>query len=477
MTAIRRGWLHLASGAGIGRVFGFVSNLLLSRWLGPTELGLFNLVSTTVQTSETLARCGADYALNFELGGQPEATKTEYGIRLARGLNQLCCLTTALICLGIALWVWWGQGLFPIALASSQRMFMSCLLVMMVALEGSSAAAWEVLLVGHKTAALALRQGLFFPLRLLFAAGGALFWGVSGAMAGWIFVSLIQCTWLKITLGSLWSPLQISPFLWSSVKQLLRRGLPFYASNLLASMAFYPLLLKVSSGSGLEEVGYLRVGQILQQLFSFLPATLVPVLFLRLRGESSFADQVSVIEKPLRLIWLILLQVLLLYCVSDTFIIVWLFGADYGAALAPTRLLLITTLLESLTQILVQPMLAAGQTRQYGIWQNLAALMAAALGWLWIPAGGLAAYLTVRLVFVVVPLIAFGIPLAQELHQPRKIIFLTVATAILLTILLLQVFEEYAFPQVYPIFLAIFIVNILLGRHELVFVMNALKRS
>ena len=110
MTAMRRGWFHLASGAGIGRLLGFVSNLLLSRWLGPTELGLFNLVTTTVQTSDTLVRCGGDYALNFELGGQPVDTRIERGAHLARGLAQLCSLMTALICVGVGLWVWWGQG-------------------------------------------------------------------------------------------------------------------------------------------------------------------------------------------------------------------------------------------------------------------------------------------------------------------------------------------------------------------------------
>ena len=81
-SALRRGWLHLASGAGLGRLFSFGSNLLHSRWLGPTDLGLFNLVTTTVQTGETLVRCGADYALNFEIGGDPQATQRQSGIQL-----------------------------------------------------------------------------------------------------------------------------------------------------------------------------------------------------------------------------------------------------------------------------------------------------------------------------------------------------------------------------------------------------------
>ena len=473
---MQRGWFHLASGAGIGRIFGFVSNLLLSRWLGPTELGLFNLVTTTVQTSDTLVRCGGDYALNFELGGQPEATRTERGVQLARGLAQLCSLMTVLICLVVGLWVWWGQGLFPITYPASQRLILTGLLLLMIACEGSAAAAWEVLLVSRRTSPLALRQGLFLPLRLLFAACGSFYGGVFGAMGGWSLVALIQSFWLRIVLGTLWNPLQVWPLLLASLLQLLRRGLPFYAANLLASMIFYPLLMKVAAGSGLAEIGYLRVGQILQQLFAFLPSTLVPVLFLRLRSESGFSDQVLVIEKPLRVIWLLLLGALLLYCMVDQLLIVWLFGTGFLSAMLPTRLLLVTALFECLTQLVVQPLLAAGKTRLYGFWQNGAAFLTAVLGWFWIPTAGLAAYLIVRLLYVVIPLIGFGIPVVQRFQEPQKILSLILASLGLLALLLAQAFAGYTPTWTHPLLFVAFIVIVGLQRHDLLFLKQVLTR-
>jgi len=474
MTEMRRGWFHLATGAGVGRVLGFASNVLLSRWLGPTELGLFNLVTTTVQTSDTLVRCGGDYALNFELGGQPEAIQAALGSQLARGLAQLCSLMTAFVCVGIAIWVWWGEGLFSISLAPEYRFILTGLLLLMIACEGCSASAWEVLLVTHRTALLALRQGLFFPLRLLFAAVGSLFGGVLWAMAGWSLIAIAQCFFLKRILGHLWSPLQIWPLLWSSVSQLLRRGLPFYASNLLASMIFYPLLLKVVAVSGLAEIGYLRVGQILQQLFAFLPATLVPVLFLRLRGETSFTHQVSVMEKPLRIIWFLLLEVLLLYCTVDQSLIPWLFGTGFVSALLPTRLLLITALFECLAQLVVQPILAAGQTRRYGLWQNGAAVLAAVLGWLWIPTAGLAAYVTVRLLYVLVPFIGFGIPVFKQLNQPNKMLFFALVNISLTLLFLFQIFNGYATAWMQPLFLTLFMASMVLQRKDLLFLRQVL---
>ena len=465
MTPIRRSWFHLASGAGFGRVFGFASNLLLSRWLGPTELGLFNLVTTTVQTSDTLVRCGGDYALNFELGGEPEATQTEHGASLARGLVQLCSLTTALLCVGVAIWVWSGYGVFSSSSVASHRYILSGLLLLMIACEGISASAWELLLVSHRTASLALRQGLFFPLRLLCAAAGAQFWGISGALTGWSLVAVVQCTWLKTVLRNLWNPLQIWPFSGRSMRRLLKRGFSFYASNVLASLIFFPLLLNVASGSGLSEIGYLRVGQILQQLFAFLPATLVPVLFLKLRCESTFSDQVTIMERPLRVIWLLLLEVLLFYLTFDQVLINWLFGNDYDAALLPTRILLITALFECLSQIVVQPLLAAGKTRLYGIWQNGAALFSAVLGWFWIPEAGLAAYLIVRLIYVFVPLIGFGMPVLQQFQEPRKILLLSLASVGLLILLSVQIISGNVFIWT-PSFFAAALVVIAVSRRE-----------
>lgn len=475
MTRFLRGWFHLATGAAVGRVLGFASNLLLSRWLGPTDLGLFNLVTTTVQTSDTMVRCGGDYALNFELGGQPNATKTEVGVELARGLTQLCSLMTALICVVVFIWVWWGQGLFPSDLVAGHRPILTGLLLLMNACEGSSASAWEVLLVSHRTAPLALRQGFFFPLRLFFSSIGSLSAGVLGAMAGWTLIALVQVVWLRRVLGHLWMPFQLSPLLTEKLSLLLKRGLPFYAVNLISSIIFYPLLLEVAGISGLEQIGYLRVGQILQQLFAFLPATLVPILFLKLRKESSFANQSLAMERPLRVIWLLLLGVILFYCTVDQSLIVLFFGSGFAAALIPTRIMLITALFESLSQLIVQPLLAAGNIRVYGYWQNGSAVLAAVLGWLWIPSSGLAAFLIVRLLYVLIPLMAFGFSVVHEFHEPRKLLAPLLATLGLLALFMVQILNEYMFVLNPVFFAAAFFAIFVSQRQDLLLVRQTLS--
>lgn len=439
MTGIRRGWIHLASGAGVGRIFGFASNLLVSRWLGPAELGLFNLVLTSVQTTDTLVRCGGDYSLNYKLGAHPESLQTQHGARLARGFAQICSLATFFICLITLVWVLFFDGLLPSNSETSTCFIFSCLLILMMASEGTSAAAWEILLVSRRTTPLAMKQGLFYPLRLCLSAIGALIAGLVGALSGWTIASLLQAIWLKIVLGALWRPLSIFPLLRQQIIMLLKNGLPFYGANLLASAIFYPLLLYVASSSGLADIGYLRAGQILQQLFAFLPSTMVPLLFLKLRTQPTFSDQVSLIETPTRVVWFILLQLLFLYCLTDRFLIQILFGHGFSSAVLPTRLLLLTSIFECIGQLLLQPILATGQTWRYGLWQNFSAILSATLGFFLIPYGGLSAYLSIRLVYVVLPFIAFGLPVFKQLTHPSKMLCLILFTFITMILFIFQI--------------------------------------
>ena len=161
--------------------------------------------------------------------------------------------------------------------------------------------------------------------------------------------------------------------------------------------------------------------------------------------------------------------------VFDQLIISWLFGSDFASAILPTRLLLITALFESLSQLLVQPVLAAGKTRIYGIWQNVAAIIAAVLGWLWIPTAGIAAYLIVRLMYVTIPLLAFGLPVAKHFQQPLRMLPLLLASSTLVALLLIQSIQSYSLASMSYVFVAAFLTLGLYQRHDLLFVYASLR--
>lgn len=402
---VRRGWLHLASGAGLGRIGGFLANLALTRLLGPADLGLFNLMATTVQTGDTLVRLGGDFALNYELGGEAGSLETPRGRRLTAVFSLQTLLVTVLMLVAIAVWLGPGHGLFPATVDPERRRLWGTLLLLMVGLEAICAVPWEVLLVGRATGRLALRQGLFLPLRLLLAAVGAAWGQITGALLGWTLVAVIQPLWLAWTLRGLWPP---PAALWRPHRlewgQLLRRGLPFYGANLLSSLVFFPLLLSLASRSGLADVGYLRVGQILQQLFALLPGTLVPVLFLRLRQAESFEARMRQVETVFRLLWSLLLLVLLAYALVDGPLIRLVFGASFLPSLGPTRIMLLTSLVEVLLQILIQPLMSSGLMRSYALLLNGGTLVAALVGWLLVPRLGLTGFLIAKFLVALVPL-------------------------------------------------------------------------
>ena len=415
MGELRRGWLHLAGGAGLGRIGGFLSNLALSRLLGPADLGLFNLLTTTVQTGDTLVRLGGDFALNYELGGEAGSLDTPRGRNLTAAFSLQTLLVTALMLAGLAVWLGPGRGLFPAGVSESQRRLWSGLLLLMVGLEAICAVPWEVLLVGRSTRRLALRQGLFLPLRLVLAAVGAAWGQITGALLGWTLVALIQPLWLAWSLRGVWPPppSQWRPP-WAAWRQLLRRGLPFYGANLLSSLVFFPLLLSLAARSGLEDVGFLRIGQILQQLFALLPGTLVPVLFLRLRQADSFDERMRQVERVFRLLWSLLLFVLLAYGLVDALVIRLFFGASYLPSLGPTRIMLMTSLIEVLLQILIQPLMSSGLMRRYALLLNGGTLLAALAGWILVPRLGLQGFLIAKYLVAILPLL----PLLAAARQP-----------------------------------------------------------
>ena len=478
MYSLQRGWLHLAGGALLGRLFSFLSNLLLSRWLGPTGLGIFNLATTTVQNGDTLVRCGADYSLNYEAGGSQDSLLSARGEELGKGFAQLVLVTTFFLCFALSIWLFFANGLFPHALQLNYRWLMSILLLFMVAAEAISAPAWEILLVTRRTGELALRQGLFFPMRLLLAACGSLTFGVCGAMSGWCIAGLVQLIWLKRSLKGSWTPLNVLTPHINGIKVLLKRGLPFYGSNLLVSLLFYPILLSVaSSDNGYSDIGYLRIGQILQQLFAFLPATLVPLLFLELRAEGSYKSQVHIIEKPLRILWLLLILALLCFCIVDHMLVPVLFGPSYLPSIQATRVILLTALLESLSQLVVQPLLATGRANVYGLCQNGSAITTALIVWFLIPDNGLNTYLFARLIYVTLPLTLYCLPLLPRLHQPRSFIGLAFFTLLIMLLICLNAIDAASDRVIVPLASVSVLLLILSHRHEIFNLRPLLVRS
>jgi O-antigen/teichoic acid export membrane protein len=399
----------------LGRGLGFACNLLLSRSLGPGNLGIFSLVLSTTQTVEITVRGGVDYGITCALTGAGGALSAERQGEIAHTALRVVQLATVVVLLGLWLWVMPGGGLLPQRLPL-ERWALVIALVAISSFETLSALPWDLLLIKGQTAALALRQGVFAPGKLLAAWLGSLAGGLGGALAGFALVGAAQGVWLRQRCWQLLPWPRRGHLEIATAMDLVRQGAPLYSTNLLASLVFLPLLAGVARDQGVAEVGYLRVGQIVVQLFTLLPGALVPVLFVRLRETEQLSAQNQGIERSLRLLWWSGLICLALYLLLDRWVVPWLFGATFLPSLKATRVLVLAAVAESLSQVLHQPLLASRRTRLFALTQNAASLLAAGTGALLIPRLGVDGFLVAKLVFALVPLLIYFL-LAQSEFQ------------------------------------------------------------
>ena len=420
---------QLLSGSIIGRSLSFGLNLVLSRTLGPTGLGLFSLVLSTSQSFEIAARAGVDYGLSCELTEQKQPlSKSERSVIAATAL-QVVGLTSLVLAAVLWVWVVAFNGLLPVGLRIS-RQGAALALVLIAVLESFGSMPWELLLIAGQTKLVALRQGLFAPLKLLLALLGAKMLGFPGALIGYGVVAAAQWAWLQQKCKHFYTWSSREPPQWSKAWKLVQSGLGLYGTNALAAIVFLPLLAYLAQDSGVAEVGYFRVGQVLVQLFTLIPGAIAPVLFLKLRTSNDEESNKRNSEISLHLVWWIGLTALLLYLLVDHQVVAVFFGKSFLPAIQPTRLLVLMAVLDSISQLLHTPLLASKKTRLFAITQNCAAILAGVIGYWLIPKWGLQGFLAAKIAFSLLPVIIY---LKQSWHRlnPSKILMLSLATALL----------------------------------------------
>ena len=403
---LRIGFLHLLSGSMAGRALSFGANLLLSRSLGPDNLGLVNLILSTAQTVEMTVRSGVDLGLSYALTGDGASLPVQRQGEIAHSALRVVQASTLFVGLGVWLWVMPGRGLLPSYLPLPRGWLVSVLLVI-CSLESLGTVQWDLLLIRGQTGALAFRQGLFAPLKIGAAWLGAVLAGLSGALTGYAMAVGVQALWLwRIGRNLLpWPPQR--HFHASTALQLVKAGIPQYFTNVLATLVFLPLLAGVAKGAGLADVGYLRVGQILVQIFTILPGALVPLLFMRLRAGSDFHERLRGTELSLRAIWWSSLVCLVGFLLIDRLLLTVLFGPSFLPALQATRVLVIGAIAEVVGLVLHQPLLASRRMRLFLVAQNGSALLAALAGVLLIPRIGTAGFLAAKLLHGLLPMMLY----------------------------------------------------------------------
>ena len=429
----KKGVAHLLSGNIIGRAMTFALNIGLSRTLGPASLGLFGFCLAVAQAFEMIARFGIDYGMQCALTNKEVTEKANnQSADISKSAMNSVDIITVILSAGLLIWIFPFQGLIPTN-ESSSRDLIAITTVVICSLEGFTSLSWELFLVMGKTKLYALRTAAVAPLRLFAALAGAQAGGISGALMSYASMSGAQMLFIRRHVTKLADHKQAKAEIEHSAN-LIKSGLPFYLTNAINSAVFLPLLASVAASSGLAEIGYLRIGQLLVQLFTLLPGAVAPILFIKLRLSNTSSDQSNNLDLALRGLWIIGLFSLIVYMLLDRAIITALFGDAFLPSLIPTRALILAAVLDSTSQVLHIAVLAKQRVRFYSVAQISSSLLAAATGAWLIPSLGLTGFIIAKLTYSWLPLLLYFIDGFATMRSKLPSIGLLVSTVLIMPI-------------------------------------------
>ncbi len=428
-------WLVLTN--VIVKLAGFISLPILARLLGPSSLGIYNLVQNTIQTADGFSKLGADAAMH-RYGAQYESSGTESVGRLF-GVGA-CLMQISSISIAISICI------FKVEIArdfigekSIEPWLILIAFVLCVTSIGNPSWLYLVALQEFK---------VFSQRNTIVAIAGAIItllltwqFGLNGAIWSFAIVSIIQTFygwWLTLPVLSKYGiKLRLDHFIPEALK-ILKFGLPFYASNFLVSFVGLPLLGYVSKSGGIEQVGYLRVAQSLSQFVSFLPATLAPVLISALSaslvGNSEEYQKLKSLH--FRVVWGILLITSAVISFNLDWIIGLLFGATFQDAIILSRITIWITAISSVVGMMGQYVTSLGNTRVIAIIQVISLALMVLVSMLLIPEYKSIGLLIGQAVSVFFALIAYIRPALADIHKSdRKFLWMMTFASINLLIL------------------------------------------
>ncbi len=402
----RKGVFHLLTGNIVGRAMTFALNIGISRSLGPANLGLFSFILTTAQTFEIIARFGIDYGMQYNLTNEKYVNQnTNSFASTCRSALRTVDILILIFAFCLLIWIFPLKGLLPANLSLS-RDLVAVITIAVCSFEAIASLSWEIFLVAGKTKLFALRVAALAPLKLLSALIGAQIAGSSGALIGYLSMSGIQTILIRSYTRNFIGRSHIKANFTESIK-LIKTGLPFYATNAVNSAVFLPLLANVASSSGFQDIGYLRIGQLIVQVFTLIPGALAPILFIKLRLSKNDKDQSKNLDLSLRSLWAISLLMLAIYMIFDKVVLTSFFGVKFLPSLIPTRALILAAILDSASQVLHTAVLAKHRMRFYSFVQISSSILAAITGLYLIPVFGLTGFILAKLAYSWFPLIIY----------------------------------------------------------------------
>lgn len=315
-----------------GMLIGLAATVLITRALGPEARGVYAWVFTVYGIAAQLALV-VSYNTVRQMG---TAAKSERGWPVLAG-------TFGVLVLG-----GWGLTLPLLLWAVTQPLGQAYTSLLLVAWAGMPFIVFSTALSGliH----LRRRAGdILIPMlvsRVSFTLAVAAAWAAQALTLGLAVVLNSLLSVVSLAMNT-WR-MGISPRRWRFSPALARKAARFMGATWLAGLAAFAapkvVVLILPHYAGLAELGYYSVAATLLDVALMLPAAVTSVLVSHFtRGESSAGNR--------RLTLLALLGLMAgagaFGYVTAPYLLPWLFGAGFAAAVAPFRILLLALLLQA----------------------------------------------------------------------------------------------------------------------------------
>lgn len=435
--SLRKGFLHLFSASIFGKAISFLLNIAFSRFLGASSLGLYALALNAIQSFDLFTKLGLDYGLSLELTSNSQnALPSQVSAVDSKVINQslnLIFISSLVGVCGFGLWLIPGEAYLPQTIVN-QRTLVSVLLLVACFIESINSFLWDILIAKALTKRYSVRTGIVAPLKIAFYAYGFYLAGTVGAFLLLAISSLVTwCILLKLIPSRLGTSFRFGINIHFS-KHLLSRGKSLYFANTINALVFLPLWSSLASTSGLSSVGYLRIGQLMVQLFSLVPTALMPAYFLKVRltsfssgNESSLQSQASFLSKSSSIAWTAGLLLLSIYFLIDRPLMGLLFGEQFADSINTTRIFLISSVFDSVSGFYQTFCLASELSSIYLFAQLLPSIFILAIFMGSVSVFGLKTFLALKLLGSSLPLVIYLLRFSTNMARSLGNIFISFA--------------------------------------------------
>lgn len=432
-TGFIKGGLLLTAASIIVRLSGIIVLVPLARLLGSEQLGIYSLIFWIVQSSSAIGRLGVDVAIHRN-GAQLYKTDPAAAGRLLGVGSAL--MTCSFATISTALWIWkepLAEHWFVDQNAARWMSYASIL----VLLEGLNIVLMVGLLGIHEFKGHSFSTSAGAVGRLIFSPVLTSLYGLSGAFLGLIIASSLQ---LSVSLVCFRLGLQRNAIhltcqgIREETQKIIKFGFPFYMGSALSAILTIPIMGEIGRIAGVETLGYVRIGQSVNQIISFIPAAIQPVTISILseayvNPEQEFHELQSV---HLRFNWFTTLTITIILNTCSYLLVILLFGEKFQIAvpivIGMNWIAFMTVLSENFNLY----SLSAGKTKEIAIGSIAQKIILTILSLLLVPISGAAGFIWAYLTGLTIQIIIMLIALWKAFENKLKmyICLLTILTFI-----------------------------------------------